>query len=302
MFLKQEIDDYLNFCIQQKRLDHKTVKAYKIDLLQYENYTTNTNSSLRKETLEAFIRGLHTKYAEKTVKRKIASLKAFSRHLVDYKEYEINLFYKINTKFRESKKLPKTIELYKIKALLNAVYTNKQSNTVGEKNIQLRDIAIIELLLGTGMRVSELCCLKHFSVDLIAGILKIDGKGAKERVLAISNKNLIAALKNYINSFTEKYKSDFFFVNRLGKKLSEQSVRIIIKKYTKLAGISENITPHMFRHSFATLLLEQDVDIRYIQRMLGHSSISVTEIYTYVSSSKQREILLRKNPRNLINI
>lgn len=92
----------------------------------------------------------------------------------------------------------------------------------------------------------------------------------------------------------------YFFINRLKHKLSDQSVRFMINRYAELAGISQHITPHMFRHSFATLMLEQDVDIRYIQQMLGHSSISTTEIYTHVSNSKQKDILLHKHPRNLI--
>ena len=94
----------------------------------------------------------------------------------------------------------------------------------------------------------------------------------------------------------------YFFVNRLQHKLSDQSVRFMINHYAELAGISQHITPHMFRHSFATLLLEQDVDIRYIQRMLGHSSISTTEIYTHVSNSKQKDILVHKHPRNQMDV
>lgn len=94
----------------------------------------------------------------------------------------------------------------------------------------------------------------------------------------------------------------YFFVNKLKHKLSDQSVRFMINHYAKLAGIDQHMTPHMFRHSFATLLLEQDVDIRYIQKMLGHSSISTTEIYTHVSNTKQKEILVHKHPRNLITI
>ena len=94
----------------------------------------------------------------------------------------------------------------------------------------------------------------------------------------------------------------YFFVNKLKHKLSDQSVRFMINRYAKLAGMEQHITPHMFRHSFATLLLEQDVDIRYIQKMLGHSSISTTEIYTHVSNNKQKDILMNKHPRNLMEI
>ena len=109
------------------------------------------------------------------------------------------------------------------------------------------------------------------------------------------------ALCLYKKTYEEEIKKcGFFFVNKLCHKLSDQSVRFMINKYAKLAGIEQHITPHMFRHSFATLLLEQDVDIRYIQQILGHSSISTTEIYTHVSNVKQKDILYKKHPRNLI--
>ena len=133
------------------------------------------------------------------------------------------------------------------------------------------------------MRISELCSLKPSDIDLESNNILIYGKGAKERVIQIGNQEVIAALKLYKEAFGNDIDScGYFFVNRLQHKLSDQSVRFMINHYAELAGISQHITPHMFRHSFATLLLEQDVDIRYIQRMLGHSSISTTEIYTHV--------------------
>ncbi len=140
-------------------------------------------------------------------------------------------------------------------------------------------------------------------IDLQSNNILIYGKGAKERIIQLGNQEVIAALVLY----QETYRKDvevcgYFFVNRLRHKLSDQSVRLMINRYAELAGISQHITPHMFRHSFATLLLEQDVDIRYIQRMLGHSSISTTEIYTHVSNAKQKDILIHKHPRNLMEV
>ena len=131
----------------------------------------------------------------------------------------------------------------------------------------------------------------------------IYGKGSKERILQIGNPEVISALNIYQETFQKDIEiCGYLFVNRLGHKLSDQSVRFMISRYAGLAGLSQHITPHMFRHSFATLLLEQDVDIRYIQKMLGHSSISTTEIYTHVSNTKQKDILMHKHPRNLMRM
>lgn len=125
----------------------------------------------------------------------------------------------------------------------------------------------------------------------------------KERILQIGNEEVLAALMLYYQTFEKEIAAcGYFFVNRLGHQLSAQSVRFMINHYTTLAGIEQHITPHMFRHSFVTLLLEQDVDIRYIQKMLGHSSISTTEIYTHVSNKKQKDILVHKHPRNLMKM
>lgn len=133
------------------------------------------------------------------------------------------------------------------------------------------------------------------------GTIKIYGKGARERLIQIGNENVLAALRIYYNAFSaEIVENGPFFLNRLNRQLSEQSVRFMINKYVAISGITRHITPHMFRHSFATLLLEEDVDIRYIQQFLGHSSIVTTQIYIHVTSKKQRDILSAKHPRNRI--
>jgi integrase/recombinase XerD len=169
--------------------------------------------------------------------------------------------------------------------------------------MKLKNIAVLELLFSTGLRVSELCSIKSSDIDLKIGFVKVWGKGAKERIVFISNQETLSSLRKYKTGFSEQIESTgWFFVNRLGRKLTEQSVRDTIKLHAKLAKISEHITPHMLRHSFATLMLEEDVDIRYIQSILGHSSISTTQIYTYVSLNKQKNIMKKKHPRNRISI
>ncbi len=131
--------------------------------------------------------------------------------------------------------------------------------------------------------------------------IKIYGKGSKERLIQICNANVRRLVDKYILAIKPE-ENEYFFINRLHHRLSEQSVRNMIDDYAKNAKISQHITPHMFRHSFATLLLEEDVDIRYIQQMLGHSSITTTQIYTHTSIGKQKAILTTKHPRNKFEI
>mgnify|MGYP002512975905 CR=1 FL=1 len=302
--LNNYITGYIEYCEYRKRLDTKTLKAYKIDLKQYADYCSDLSECFCKDVVDNFITSLHKNHKPKTVKRKIASLKAFF-HYLEYKEIlEENPFAKLDIRFREAKLLPKTIPFHSIQAFLSTLYAQKkQAESEYQQRCSIRDIAVIELLFATGMRISELCSLKPSDIDLESNNILIYGKGAKERIIQIGNPEVIVALKLYKETFLKEIDScGYFFVNRLQHKLSDQSVRLMINHYAHLAGISQHITPHMFRHSFATLLLEQDVDIRYIQRMLGHSSISTTEIYTHVSNSKQKDILVHKHPRNKMDI
>lgn len=298
------ITEYLEYCKYRKRLDTKTIKAYRIDLKQYSDYSPSLPQCFLKDTVDTFITSLHKQYEPKTIKRKIASLKAFF-HYLEYKEIIIqNPFTKLDICFREAKLLPKTIPFHSIQRLLSTLYRQKEK-AVSEYQLRccIRDIAVVELLFATGMRISELCSLKPYDIDFDNKTILIYGKGAKERILQIGNTEVLAALLLYHETFKEDINiCGYFFVNRLRHKLSDQSVRFMINHYAKLAGIEQHITPHMFRHSFATLLLEQDVDVRYIQRMLGHSSISTTEIYTHVSNTKQKDILFHKHPRNLMRV
>lgn len=302
--LNNHIKNYLEYCEYRKRLDSKTLKAYKIDLNQYLQFAVKFPQPLSREALDSFITHLHKHYKPKTVKRKIASLKAFFHYLTYMDILKDDPFSHLDIRFREAKLLPKTISLHAIQAFLSTMYQQKESvSSAYQHRCIIRDIAVIELLFATGMRISELCSLKPSDIDLQSGNILIYGKGSKERILQLGNPEVISALKLYQRTFEKEMGScGFFFVNRLHHKLSDQSVRYMINHYAHLAGIEQHITPHMFRHSFATLLLEQDVDIRYIQRMLGHSSISTTEIYTHVSNAKQKEILVQKHPRNLIEV
>ena len=247
---------------------------------------------------------LHQQYEPKTVKRKIASLKAYF-HYLEFKEIiDHNPFNKIQVHFREPAKLPRIIPLLTMEKLLITIYAQRyNAKTDHQKRSALRDAAVTELLFATGIRISELCALKKEDVNLYDGTILIYEKGAKERHIQLRNKAVVKILEEYKDNFQAEIKNcNHFFANQSGKPLSDQLVRRMINKYSTLAGIDLHITPHMFRHTFTTSLLDADVDIRYIQEMLGHSSINVTEIYTHVAIEKQRDILTSKHPRENFHI
>lgn len=298
--LHLHIQNYLVHCRTQKCLDEKTLKAYRIDLRQFSEYMDDIQEDCISATvIENYMTILHQEYQPKTVRRKIASLKAFF-HFLQYKDIlSQNPFDKIQLHFREPIKLPKTIPLYTIEALLSSMYEQASSaRTAYQRTNALRDAAITELLFSSGLRISELCSLQDCDVNLQNGTILIHGKGNKERRLQLGNETVLHTLRQYRSAFiAEINQCGHFFATQKGRPVSDQMVRRMLRKYCANSSITLHITPHMFRHTFATCLLEADVDIRYIQEMLGHSSITVTEIYTHVAVAKQREILLTKHPR-----
>ena len=303
--LRNHIDNYLEYCRTQKRLDQKTIKAYNIDLRQFfQHINIIETTELTSTILESYVANLHQKYAPKTAKRKIATLKAFF-HYLEYKEIiKLNPLNKLQLRFREPNTLPKTIPLHTIEKLFSTMYNEYSiAHTSYQKKRILLDIAVLETLFSTGMRISELCNLKSSEVDMHDAVIRIYGKGSKERIIQIGNADVKKLLNSYIAEYGPEIQiSGFFFTNANATRLSDQAVRRMINKYCSLASIELHITPHMFRHTFATSLLEADVDIRYIQEMLGHSSITVTEIYTHVALSKQKDILTAKHPRQNFKI
>lgn len=297
---KLYIDEFLNYCQYHKKLSNKTIRAYKIDLSQYKSFS----DELSRQDLWDYIERLNKKYKPKTTKRKLATLKAFTHYLLLQDLIELNPFDKLETTIKEPMLLPKTIPLDIISKLISFSY---QQITFAKSNYQtrcaVRNTAILEMLFATGARVAEVCTLKSEDVDLLGNSIKFYGKGSKERIIPIENFAVLNILKKYHLIFEEEISTTgYFFVNKLNRRMTEQSVRNMINSYCKQCNLEMHITPHMFRHSFATLLLEEDVDIRYIQKMLGHSSITTTQIYTHVTSSKEKEIIKTKHPRNRLSI
>lgn len=298
------MEEYLYYGLKQRKLDEKTVRAYRVDLRQFSEFCAQKELVTEKAIIRQYVLYLHETYKQKTVKRKVASLKAFYSYLEDEEIIENSPLRKIRTEFREEKVLPRSIPYSVLQSLLSSMYSQKSiESTISNRKLLNRDIAVVEILFSTGIRISELCNLMQKNIDIEHGIFCIKGKGGKERYLQIGTEEVLEQLKEYKRHWKKELEaSEFFFLNRYGKRYSEQSARRMIQRYTQEAMIEMHITPHMFRHAFATLLLEEEVDIRFIQKMLGHASITTTQIYAEVASKKQMEILKMKHPRNRMDI
>lgn len=289
---------YLEYCKKQKNLNDKTIKAYRIDLRQYIDFLASRDLEITPQSVRTYVMFLHDSYQVRSIKRKVASIKAWSSFLFEYQLIAEDPFYHWQVRLRQPTILPRIVPLRVVEAVLRAAHSEtRQAETMAGKRQAWRETAVLELLFATGMRVSEVCSLQVDDVDLLERYVRVHGKGSKERMIQLENAEVLSTLETY-KKFEPSQAGEPFFKNRLAHPLSDQSIRLIVRKYADKAGCCMHITPHMFRHSFATLLLEADVDIRYIQKFLGHSSISTTQIYTFVAAAKQRDILASRHPRN----
>ncbi|ANI27023.1 Integrase [Streptococcus agalactiae] len=284
------ISTYLDYCKSHKCLSSHTLRAYKNDLTQFYNSGQDcvlsyiellTNSTIKTNTL----------------RRRIASLKIFYSYLHSQKLITDNPFNNSRFQFRTERTLPKTIPYDILKNLFAYLKQNvNSSKTNYQRQKAERNLLIVSLLLSTGIRISELCHIKLKNINLVNRTLHILGKGKKERIIFLGDEITILLLKTYLANYCNQL-DDYLFPGKVSHKpLTEQSVRLVLKTVREQMNLTTTITPHMFRHSFATMLLDNDVDIRYIQQILGHSSIAITQIYTHVSQSKQKEILSTCNP------
>lgn len=303
--IRVAISEFLWHCRFEKSLNEKTITAYATDLKQFSAYVGETLDlfELSKITLKTYLQ--HISYFQhKTIRRKLASLRAMLNYFeCEYDTY-INPMRKMQIKIKDPMRLPTVMTIDEVRKILSCLY-KKSSIVKGQGaytyQANIRNIAVVELLFASGMRVSELCNLCNKDIDMANGVIRIIGKGNKERLINICQPATLSALKHWVELRGDRSDLDApFFTNRLYHALSTQSVRQIIREIILEAGIEKHVTPHTFRHTFATLLLEEDVDIKYIQSLLGHSSIMITQIYTHVNTHKQREILQNKHPRRLI--
>lgn len=308
MINKEYLKKYLQASKLEKNLSPRTIRAYRCDLedlVGFINFRSLT--SLTIDDFRDYLNYLEEKdKSEATIKRRIASIKVFFNFLEEEGYVDISPARKLKKKYRISKKLPRVMSIQEVEDLLRAVYRTTL-NSINESDFgqfkRLRDRVILEVLFVIGIRIDELVRINIADLDLEAKTLYIFGKGKKERLLYISSYEVIEALKQYL-IHRDKYESEKqpLFLNKFGNRLSVYSIRNIFREYLKMAGIKRKFTPHCLRHTMATMLMENGADARSVQEILGHSSISTTEIYLAVSKRRKETVLGRYNQRNNLQI
>ncbi len=285
------IEKFLNYLEIEKNYSSHTVINYKRDLEEFHSYLETNFKGIDVKKIDYFILRKFLSYlnlrkiGKKTISRKISTLKSFFKFLNREGIIESNpatsLLYP-----KKEKDLPKFLTEEEMARLIDA----PQGNDLWS----LRDKAILEFLYSTGARVSEVVNLKKDDLDLISGIVKVKGKGRKERILPLGEP-AVRALRNYLKE--RKDKSCYLFINRRGGRLSDRGIRLILDKYIKRLSLNCKVSPHTIRHSFATHLLNRGADLRSVQELLGHSSISTTQVYTHLSIEHLKNTYEKTHPR-----
>jgi integrase/recombinase XerD len=304
--LHDSIALFLNHCEFERNFSGHTVKAYRLDLAQFVRFTlakgtTADVSAVHRSLMREYARSLHH-YKPRTQRRKLASVKSLFGFLEREELIESNPTRSVKLDIRLGRLLPRTMSFATLQTFFQQLYRNRnwRFECDQSRDLAIRDVALFELLFSSGMRVSEISNLRVSTVDLERGAVLVRGKGNKERFIPICDREVRSALVAYVTNLrAERPETAYFFANRFGRRLSEQSIRMALKRHAKAAGL-ERITPHVFRHTVATMLLEQGVDLRFIQAFLGHSSIVTTTIYAHVNDKSQREILNIRHPRRLL--
>ncbi len=283
---------FLEYLEHQKNYSFHTLRAYETDILQFIQFLKKNKKASFKEinyrVFLDFISYLKTeaRYTEKSISRKVASIKAFFKFLYSRRFIKNNPALLLYTP-KVPEKLPEFLSEKEVIKIIEA--------PEGTSWQIKRDRAILELLYATGIRVGELVSLTVKDINFIDETVKVMGKGKKERIVPVGGpamKSLIAYIEARHNSRSEKV-----FLNKYGKPLTERSVERLVEKYSKKAGIAKKVTPHTFRHSFATHMLERGADLRTVQELLGHERITTTQIYTHLTLEKLREFYNKAHPR-----
>lgn len=295
---KHDLEDFRSYILVEKNFSKHTAKAYYSDILDFllwlgDTPLENVNFSKVREYLH-FIQKFN--YKKNTVARKIASLRTFYKYLYREKKVDANPAMNLNPPKRP-KQLPKFLTPYEVEQILNNI---KIDTPAGYRNK-----AILELLWATGMRVSELSGLNFEDLNLDNNEIRVFGKGSKERIILVTDRAK-TYLQRYIDTarplVAKGYRVDTdedspVFINNTGFRLQTRTISNVINDVVEKIQLPKHVTPHVFRHSFATHLIENGADLRVVQELLGHASISNTQIYTHVSGKHLKEVYNETHPR-----
>lgn len=295
--MDKKIDDFMEYLKYERNYSDNTVNSYKKDIIEYSTFLNIKNINYKNikydEVLE-YIKFLNDKDNSKTsVSRKLSSLRSFYKYLVLNNICDKNIFLLVSSP-KKDKKIPKYINYNNLEEIFEVPNINTKEGQ--------RERLIIEILYGCGVRISELINIKLKDIDYSNKTILVYGKGSKERIVSYGEyaKEIIEIyIKNGRNQLLDGVKSDYLIVGNKREKLTSRRIEQIINKLIEKTSIKMNITPHMFRHTFATHLLDQGCDLLVVQELLGHASLATTEIYTHVSNEHLREVYRKCHPRNL---
>lgn len=295
MNLERNIDEYLLFLSVEKGLSQASISSYRQDLKQYQRFledkTVRDYNAVDTEMIITFLKVLKENgKSGKTITRMQSTLRNYHQFLLNENVAPSNPAMRLHS-IKEDKKLPVYLTVEEMETLLKT----PDASTAGT-----RDRAIMELLYASGLRVSEIIDIKTTDLNVGMGFIRVRGKGSKERIVPMTDhvgRLLTSYIANERLALLKDDNVDSLFITNRGKGFTRQGLWKTIKKYEMLSGVGKNITPHTFRHSFATHLIENGADLRAVQEMLGHSDISTTQIYTQISAVKIREMYTQFHPR-----
>jgi len=279
----KNIEEFLDYLLIDKKYSDNTIESYRNDLNKYYEFIKKDIKNASEDDINKYIISLNKNgFSEKSISRNISAIKSFYKFLLIEKKIQHNITENIDTP-KLHKSLPKVLTEEEVEKLLDISLND---------HFSFRNKAMLELMYATGMRVSELINIKVFDIDFEADIIRITGKGRKERIVPFGDYALYYLKKYYDDyryMFLIKGESDYLFLNNHGEPMTRQGFFKILKKIADEVGIKKEFSPHTLRHSFATHLLNHGADLRSIQELLGHSDISTTQIYTNLSFNQIKE-------------
>jgi len=286
--LDRHIKGFIDFLRAERAISTHTERAYRGDLNEFLSFVKKDPQEIDNVDIRNFLATLHKKGMRKTsISRKLATIRSFFKYLHREGIVKRNPAKLVSTP-RMSRRLPRFLSIDEVFSLMDAPR--------GDTFRRARDRAILELLYSCGLRVSELVSLDMSDLDLKEGFIRVKGKGRKERILPVGSKAL-EAIKNYLpERITKKRRSPAIFLNNRGGRLTDRSVRRILSMYSRILNIKGNLSPHTLRHTFATHMLHGGADLRSIQELLGHSSLSTTQKYTHVDITHLTDVYDRAHP------